>query len=127
LVKEEKENFKNHITNTTGQKGITEDRGDKTLLFFMKKRYIRIIEKFFNDKRKDKIEFYYGLDSRIKVNNIYSNVKGDVIMVDVTIVLGEVITEETLDRSLVDYLMEEIIEIIFPDTSIKVLLNWDVN
>ena len=93
----------------------------------MKKTYIKIIEKFFNKTKKNNIELFYGSGSHIKVNNIQSNNKGELIMVDVTIVLGNVITEEVLDRSLIDYLMMDVIDIMFPETTLKVLLNWDVS
>jgi hypothetical protein len=91
-----------------------------------KQRCIRIIEKFLNKVKKEEIELFYGVGTRIKVKQIDYITQGKYIMIDVTIHLGDVINEDVLDRGLIDYLIQDIIQLLFPDYSSKVLLGWDV-
>jgi hypothetical protein len=49
------------------------------------------------------------------------------MIVEAVIILGETINEETLDRRLVDYLIQDSIPYFFPElTSCKVMVRWDV-
>jgi hypothetical protein len=41
------------------------------------------------------------------------------------IILGEVINEEVLDSSLTPYLIQDILELIFPDVMTKTIISWD--
>lgn len=91
-----------------------------------KKRVIRIIEKYFNEIKKDEVELFYGIGTKIKVKQIDYITQGKYLMVDAVIVLGDTINEEVMDRGLVDYFMQDILSLMFPDYSIKVLLGWDV-
>ncbi len=91
----------------------------------MKKRYIRIIEKYLNVIKKNDVELMYGKGSKIEVRNINPSISSNSITVEVVIILGEVINEEVLDSSLTPYLIQDILELIFPDVITKTIVSWD--
>jgi hypothetical protein len=91
----------------------------------LKKRYIRIIEKYLNVIKKNDVELMYGKGSKIEVRNINPSISSNSITVEVVIILGEVINEEVLDSSLTPYLIQDILELIFPDVITKTIVSWD--
>jgi len=92
-----------------------------------KKRFSRLIEKYVNDYKKEEIEEFYGLGTTVKIHSInYSNHPVQTILIECIIVLGNVISEEILDRKMVDYLVKDACEIFFPEvSSIKTMIRWD--
>jgi hypothetical protein len=92
----------------------------------LKNRYIRIIEKYLNVIKKDDVELMYGKGTNIKVRNINPSISNNSITVEVIIILGDVINEEVLDSSLTPYLIQDILELIFPDVITKTIVSWDV-
>ena len=92
----------------------------------LKNRYIRIIEKYLNVIKKDDVELMYGKGTKIKVRNINPSISNNSITVEVVIILGEIINEEVLDSSLTPYLIQDILELIFPDVITKTIVSWDV-
>jgi hypothetical protein len=92
----------------------------------LKNRYIRIIEKYLNVIKKDDVELMYGKGTKVKVKNINPSVSNNSITLEVVITLGEIINEEILDSSLASYLIQEILELIFPDVATKTIVSWDV-
>jgi hypothetical protein len=91
----------------------------------LKKRYIRIIEKYLNVIKKNDVELMYGKGTKIEVRNINPSISNNSITVEVVIILGEVINEEVLDSSLTPYLIQDILELIFPDVMTKTIVSWD--
>lgn len=91
----------------------------------IKKRYIRIIEKYLNVIKKNDVELMYGKGTKIIVHNINPSISKNLIMVEVVIKLGEVINEEVLDNSLAHYLVQDVLELIFPDAVTKTIVSWD--
>jgi len=91
----------------------------------LKKRYIRIIEKYLNVIKKNDVELMYGKGTKIEVRNINPSISTNSITVEVVIILGEVINEEVLDSSLTPYLIQDILELIFPDVMTKTIVSWD--
>lgn len=91
----------------------------------LKKRYIRIIEKYLNVIKKNDVELMYGKGTKIEVRNINPSISSNSITVEVVIILGEVINEEVLDSSLTPYLIQDILELIFPDVMTKTIVSWD--
>jgi hypothetical protein len=91
----------------------------------LKKRYIRIIEKYLNVIKKNDVELMYGKGTKIEVRNINPSISSNSITVEVMIILGEVINEEVLDSSLTPYLIQDILELIFPDVMTKTIVSWD--
>jgi hypothetical protein len=91
-----------------------------------KQRYINIIEKYINVVKKDYVELMYGEGVVIKIHNIDPSPTSNSILIEAVIILGNVINEEVLDRSMVDYLVNDIVTLIFPEASIKCMVRWDV-
>lgn len=90
-----------------------------------KKRLLRIIECFINDNNSDPISQIYGKGSRIKIKDIFFTNKG-ILMVDCSIMLGDVIVEESLDKELASILIQESLVYFFPDTRLGICINFDV-
>lgn len=67
----------------------------------------------------------YGKGTKIEVRNINPSISSNSITVEVMIILGEVINEEVLDSSLTPYLIQDILELIFPDVMTKTIISWD--
>ena len=91
-----------------------------------KRRMCRLIESYVNDFRGDFIEDSYGKGSKVKIHNIdFANSTKSVI-IEAVIVLGDTISEEYLDRELVDYLIQDSLVYIFPELNTKCMIRWDV-
>ena len=67
----------------------------------------------------------YGKGSKIEIRNINPSISSNSITLEVVIILGEVINEEVLDSSLTAYLIQDILELIFPDVMTKTIVTWD--
>lgn len=67
----------------------------------------------------------YGKGTKISVRNLNPSVSNNSITVEVVIILGDVINEEVLDSSLTPYLIQDILELIFPDVITKTIVSWD--
>ena len=75
--------------------------------------------------KKNDVELMYGKGTKIEVRNINPSISSNSITVEVVIILGEVINEEVLDSSLTPYLIQDILELIFPDVMTKTIVSWD--
>ncbi len=135
--KESQERLKRVITKMTVKKEITEDKGDKTPFFFFlnyilftsksKDKLKLMMERYLNIIKKDEIELMYGKGTTVKIHTINFSITTTSMIVEAVIILGETINEETLDRRLVDYLIQDSIPYFFPElTSCKVMVRWDV-
>lgn len=91
-----------------------------------KRRFFRLIETYINDFRKDALEEYYGVGTRIKIHSLSESVSQKALLLEVVIVLGDTITEETIDRKLADVLVQDALVYFFPEQSIKTYVRWDV-
>lgn len=91
-----------------------------------KKRIFRLIEYYLNDYEKDAVEEIYGKGSKIKIHDIFYSTNLKSVMVEAIIVLGDIISEETLDRSLADILIQDALVYFYPDEPIKVSVRYDV-
>lgn len=91
-----------------------------------KERVKRLIEFYMNDYRKNELKLYYGEGSKIKINTVDLVDNGKCFLVDMKIVLGEIISEEVLERAFADYLLKESIETMFGrDFTIRSIVGWD--
>ena len=91
-----------------------------------KRRMCRLIESYVNDFRGDAVSEMYGKGTKIKIHNLNFANFDKSVLVEAIIVLGDTINEETLDRKLVDYLIQDAMTYIFPDLSTKCMVRWDV-
>jgi hypothetical protein len=90
-----------------------------------KRRIYRIIETYLNKIKKDVVEEFYGKNSRIKITNITFTVKNNSIVIESTVILGDIITEEILDTSLAEILIQDIIQYIHPNSNVRITISWD--
>lgn len=91
-----------------------------------KERYINLLEIYMNDCRKDDLNFFYGDGSKIKVKNIEFITQGKYVFIEAIIILGDLITEEYMERSVADSILKDAGELFFGyDLSIRTMIGWD--
>ena len=91
-----------------------------------KRRIYRIIEAYLNEFKGELVESIYGNRSRIKVHTVTFGVSDNSVLVELVVVLGDTINEDTLDSSLAEILIQEALVYFFPEKTIKTLIRWDV-
>jgi hypothetical protein len=72
------------------------------------------------------VESIYGNRSRIKVHTVTFGVSDNSVLIELVVVLGDTINEDTLDSSLAEILIQEALVYFFPEKKIKTLIRWDV-
>jgi len=86
-----------------------------------------MMEKYLNVIKKNEIETMYGKGTYVKIHTINFGVTSPSIIIESVIILGNEINEETLDRRLVDYLIQDSIPYFFPEIeSVRVMTRFDV-
>jgi hypothetical protein len=83
------------------------------------------MNRYLAENYQDTIDFYYGVGTKIKVKNLSYSLSNNLILVEVKIELGEVISEEVMENEMCDLLIRETIEPIYPEQHIKVMISWD--
>ena len=91
-----------------------------------KRRIYRLIEAYLNEFKGELVESIYGNKSRIKVHTVTFGVSDNSVLVELVVVLGGTINEDTLDSSLAEILIQEALVYFFPEKNIKTLIRWDV-
>jgi hypothetical protein len=91
-----------------------------------KRRIYRLIETYLNEFKGELVESIYGDRSRIKVHTVTFGVSDNSVLVELVVVLGDTINEDTLDSSLAEILIQEALVYFFPEKTIKTLIRWDV-
>lgn len=91
-----------------------------------KARFIRLLELYINGHRGDAVEEMYGKGTTIKVHNVIFSPTQKSVVVEAVIILGDIITEEVLNRELADVLIQDAIPLFFSDYSVKTMVRWDV-
>ena len=91
-----------------------------------KRRLFRLIELYLNDYEKNAIEQMYGVGTKIKIHSMSESITEKSILFEVVIVLGDTISEEVMDRSLADILVQDAMNFFFPEYLIKTYVRWDV-
>jgi hypothetical protein len=91
-----------------------------------KRRLFRLIECYINDFQGDAVQEMYGKGSRIKIHNLNFSVTKSVVLLEAIIVLGDLITEEHIDKKLADILIQDALVYFFPETSVKTYVRFDV-
>ena len=90
-----------------------------------KRRFYRLFEFYLNDLNKSSVEDWYGKGSSIKVNNVTFTQQNKSIVIEVTIILGETISESLMDERMAKVLISDGMIYFFPEISIKIIYNWD--
>jgi hypothetical protein len=91
-----------------------------------KRRIYRLIEAYLNEFKGEMVESIYGNRSRIKVHTVTFGVSDNSVLIELVVVLGDTINEDTLDSSLAEILIQEALVYFFPEKKIKTLIRWDV-
>jgi hypothetical protein len=91
-----------------------------------KRSIIKIMNRYLAESCQDTIDSFYGIGTKIKVKNLCYSLSNNLILVEVKIELGEVISEEVMENEMCDLLIRETIEPIYPEQHIKVMISWDV-
>jgi hypothetical protein len=91
-----------------------------------KKRLFRLIEVYLNEYRKNAVEEIYGKGTKIKIHTINHSITTNSLLVEAVICLGDIITEEVMDRELADIIIQEALDYFYPECSIKTMIRWDV-
>lgn len=91
-----------------------------------KRRVIRLIENYINDFQGKAVEEIYGKNSSIKIKDIRYSTTVKSIVIEAKVVLGDIINESVIDRSLADILIQDAIIYFYPEHSVKCYVNFDV-
>jgi hypothetical protein len=91
-----------------------------------KERIIRILEHYINVLKKNEVELMYGKNSQIKIRGFDYRISNKSIYVEAKIILGDIIDESVLDRSLADLLIQDSIVYVYDDVPVKVSIDYDV-
>lgn len=91
-----------------------------------KDRIIRILEHYCNVLKKNEVELMYGSNSRIQIKNLDYSITSKSLYIEAKIVLGDIIDESVLDRSLADLLIQDSLVYVYDDVPVKVSIDYDV-
>jgi hypothetical protein len=91
-----------------------------------KQRLFRLIENYINDFQGESVQKIYGKGSYIKIHNLNFSVTQQSVLLEAVIILGDLITEEHIDRKLADVLIQDAIIYFFPECSVKTYVRFDV-
>jgi len=91
-----------------------------------KKRLYRLIENYINEYQGEAVQEMYGKGTYIKIHNINFSITEKTILMEAIIVLGDVITEEFMDRKLADILIQDALLYFYPECSVKTYVRFDV-
>ena len=91
-----------------------------------KRRLYRLIEVYLNGFKGDLVESIYGNKSKLTVHTVTFEIRDNSVLVELVVVLGDTINEDTLDSSLAEILVQEALVYFFPEKNIKTLIRWDV-
>jgi hypothetical protein len=79
-----------------------------------------------NDFRGNAVQEMYGKASYIKIHNLNFSVTQQSVLLEAVVVLGDLITEEHIDRALADVLIQDAMVYFFPECSVKTYVRFDV-
>jgi hypothetical protein len=91
-----------------------------------KRRLFRLIENYINDYQGGAVQEMYGKGSYIKIHNLNFSVTQQSVLLEAVVVLGDLITEEHIDRALADVLIQDAMVYFFPECSVKTYVRFDV-
>jgi len=92
-----------------------------------KQRFYRLIESYINDYQKDAVELMYGEGAKIKIHSWSYNGKGDTFLFELVIVLGEIINESVMDKTMAEVLLRDSLVYFYPEIQkIKCMVRFDV-
>jgi hypothetical protein len=90
------------------------------------KRICKLLESYINGFRRDAVESFYGKGSVISITNLTYALKSKTIIVELTIKLGDLITEEIMDTSMSEVLVSDAMVYFNPNLNIRTIVSWDI-
>lgn len=72
-----------------------------------KRKIYGLIEYYINDFRGVAIQEVYGTGTKIKIHNLDYTTQGKFVLVEAKIILGEIISEQVMERELIDYVIQD--------------------
>ena len=91
-----------------------------------KRRLYRLLEEYLNGFKGDLVEQIYGKKSKIKIHNVTFGITENSVIVEMIVILGDTINEDTLDTSLAEILIQEALVYFWPEKKISTMVRWDV-
>jgi hypothetical protein len=90
-----------------------------------KRVLFRLIEHYINNINKKHVEKMYGPNSFIKIHTLSESVRTNSLLFEVVVVLGDVITEDVLDKTLAEVLVRNALVHFYPEQIIKTYVRFD--
>ena len=92
-----------------------------------KRKFFRLLELYINESQKESVESMYGKNSKIKIHNWTYTVKGDKILFELVIILGDVINESVMDTGMAEILLKDALVYFYPEIeNINCMVRFDV-
>lgn len=91
-----------------------------------RERIIRILEHYINVLKKNEVELMYGKNSIIRIKNLEYSITNKSLFLEGKIILGDIIDESVLDRSLADLLIQDSIVYVYGDLPVKLHIEYDI-
>ena len=91
-----------------------------------KELYIKLIECYINEAHKGSVEEFYGVGSKIKISNLNFGVTDKSILVSMTIILGETINEQVMEKDMAELLLIKSFRFFLRDAKVTTVINCDV-
>jgi hypothetical protein len=91
-----------------------------------RRRIYRLFEHYINVIKKDAVEEFYGKDTYVKINSVTFGLGSESVIIECTVNLGDlvIITEDTLDSSMVEVLISDCLVYFYPDLSVRIITSW---
>lgn len=90
-----------------------------------KRRLFRLIEFYINDINKKYVEEMYGPRTIIKIHSLSESYRTNSMLFEVVIILGEVINESVMDKTMAETLVRNALVYFFPEQIIKTYVRWE--
>ena len=94
-------------------------------MVYNKRRLFRLIEYYINDMYKEPVEEMYGSGTKIKIHSLSESYRTNSMLFEVVIILGEVINESVMDKTMAETLVRNALVYFFPEQIIKTYVRWE--
>ena len=90
-----------------------------------RRRIYKLIEHYLNVFKKDAIEEFYGPNTYIKISSITFGIGSKSIIIECSIILGDIINESVLDPDMAITLINDSMVYFYPDLLVRVIVSWE--
>lgn len=120
MEKKEQVNLTNLTIKKTEVKEIIGDKGDKK-----RKKICDLVESYITNVQIDDIENFYGVGTTIKIMDMYYSTTKKSLIIDCKIKLGETINEDILDTTVLELVLSNTMDVIYPKFKLGITVSWD--